>query len=82
MLYTVIVDIQLTRRKRLSSIVKPDGEVVYSSSKFSEIFEWLAENNVSAFNVQTETDVTFHIRFYPGKSIMADYIKALAVSTD
>lgn len=77
---TIILDVQLTRRKRAHLVVEPDGETRFASSQFSEVIEWLAEREVSALNIETVGGESYVMSLRSTKSVLTDFAKAPAMA--
>ena len=63
-MYTVMSDVQMSRRKRMVFILDENDTVVFSSAKFASALEWLYENGHTKCAVQGENDsLRFDIGF-------------------
>jgi len=54
-LYRLYVECPITRRKRFSQIVTPDGETVFSDRSFGACLLWLEAEGVHRYILETET---------------------------
>ena len=79
---TIICDLQVTRRKRVNTVVQPNGEVLFSAAHIGDVLDWLKETEVTALNIETLTGNTYHLRLSPAKSIMKSYLESLAKTDD
>jgi len=67
---TVLLDVQLTRRKRVNICVDHEGMPKFSASRIGEVFDWLREEDTEGFNVETEDGATYFMTLVTAATIL------------
>ena len=63
-MYTMMTDVQMTRRKRMVFILDEDDTVMYSGAKVAQAIAWLIENGHTKCTVEGESEgLRFDIGF-------------------
>lgn len=60
-LLTVVVDVQITRRKRYHMVIDHRGETVTASGFASDVFDYLASEGHTRYNLKT-AGALYHVR--------------------
>lgn len=72
---TVIVDLRVTRRKTVHTVVDPHGQVEYSAGRIGDVLDWFRENDVSAFNIETQDGHTYRLSLSATKGLLIGFIE-------
>lgn len=69
-MYTILTDVQITRRKRVHIVIDKDGDVQITASSLREAFDWLTEQAEPQVLVEAGASHIYRVTLEPLSAIL------------